>query len=116
MSNELVFNANYFYAKIDYTMLDIASATHPAVFMGELYIKMLLHCSDYINLLLGSSYRFSHNNAAIEYIIFGVIFNFDFRFCMREGFEMKKKIFILYINYQIDSIVWCRRFWTRGSA
>ena len=78
MSNELVFNANYFYAKIDYTMLDIASATHPAVFMGELYIKMLLHCSDYINLFLGSSYRFSHNNAAIEYITFWSSLEFSF--------------------------------------
>jgi hypothetical protein len=67
-TNKLVFNANYFYAKIDNTMIDIASATHPAVFSGELYIKGSFEFCDIGELFLGGSYRFSHNNSAIEYV------------------------------------------------
>lgn len=66
-TNLPIFNANYFYAKIDNTMIDIASATHPAVFCGELYIKGAFEVLDYIKILVGGAYRFSHNNTAIEY-------------------------------------------------
>jgi hypothetical protein len=65
--NNLVFNANYFYAKIDNTMIDISSATHPAVFSGELYIKGAFDFCDVGEIFFGGSYRFSHNNTAIEY-------------------------------------------------
>jgi hypothetical protein len=66
-TNQLEFNANYFYAKIDNTMIDIASATHPAVFSGELYIKGGFKIYELGEAILGASYRFSHNNTAIEY-------------------------------------------------
>lgn len=68
LENNLVFNANYFYAKIDNTMIDIASGTHPAVFSGELYIKGTFACSNEGEIFFGGSYRFSHNNTAIEYV------------------------------------------------
>jgi hypothetical protein len=67
-SNDLYFNANYFYAKINNTMIDISSATHPAVFSGELYCKTKIYINEMFDFFLGSSYKFSHNNAAIEYI------------------------------------------------
>ncbi len=67
-SKEPIFNANYYYAKIDNTMIDIASATHPAIFSGELYIKGAFDILKLGKFLLGTSYRFSHNNTAIEYV------------------------------------------------
>jgi hypothetical protein len=66
-TNKTVFNANYFYAKIDNTMIDISSATHPAVFCGQLYLKLNIDYNDKINIIVGSSYQFSHNNTAISY-------------------------------------------------
>lgn len=66
-TNQKILNLNYYYSKIDNTMIDISSATHPAVFCGELYIKGSIICFEEIQLLSGVSYRFSHNNTAIEY-------------------------------------------------
>ena len=71
-TNKLRFNANYFYAKIDNTIVDVASATHPAVFSGELYLKASTKVFNLADILLGASYRFSHNNTAIEYATFWV--------------------------------------------
>lgn len=66
---EPVYNdLNYYYAKIDNTMIDIASATHPAVFIGELYLKMGLNLIENSKIIIGSSYRFCHNNTGIDYI------------------------------------------------
>lgn len=62
-----IYNVNYYYAKINNTMIDIASATHPAVFCSDLYLKGSVFFLDIINILGGISYRFSHNNTAIKY-------------------------------------------------
>ena len=48
--------------------IDKSSATHPAILTGTLYGKIGLSIEEYnAHVGLGGSYRFSHNNAAIEY-------------------------------------------------
>jgi hypothetical protein len=66
-SGKSTYNVNYYYAKINNTMIDIASATHPAVFCSDLYLKGSVFFLDIINIFGGFSYRFSHNNTAIQY-------------------------------------------------
>lgn len=58
---------SYYYAKIDNTMIDISSGTHPAVFLGELYGKISLNYEEKAKIVFAGSYRFCHNNTAIEY-------------------------------------------------
>jgi hypothetical protein len=60
-------DTNFYYAKIGSTAIDISSATHPAVFLGEIYLKAKIDYCQTIKCTLGGSYRFSHNNTAIEY-------------------------------------------------
>ncbi len=67
ISEQNIFDKNFFYAKIDNTMIDIASATHPAVFCGELYLKGKCDLFDLGKAFFGCSYKFSHTNSAIEY-------------------------------------------------
>ncbi len=65
--NPVYEDPNFFYTKIETGDIDISSATHPAVFLGEIYLKLKLDCLDTLKCVLGGSYRFCHNNTAIEY-------------------------------------------------
>jgi hypothetical protein len=60
-------NVNYYYAKINNNTIDIASATHPAIFAGEVYLKGTLDTQQFGSFSGGISCRFCHNNAAIQY-------------------------------------------------
>ena len=65
--NPVYEDPNFYYTKIENGNIDISSATHPAVFLGEIYLKLKLDCFDRLKCVLGGSYRFCHNNTAIEY-------------------------------------------------
>jgi hypothetical protein len=58
---------NFYYTKIETGDVDISSATHPAVFIGEIYLKLKLEIQDALSCFFGGSYRLCHNNTAIEY-------------------------------------------------
>jgi hypothetical protein len=64
--------ANYYYANVKNIDLDISSATHPAVFAGELYGKFAYEFVKGGTFVGGLSYRFSHTNTAIEYATFWI--------------------------------------------
>lgn len=60
-------NNNYYYAKINNCMIDVQSATHPAVLAGELYAKGSLQIMDDCSIFGGIGSRWCHNNAIIDY-------------------------------------------------
>lgn len=65
--NPVYDDPNFYYTKIEAGDIDISSATHPAVFLGEIYLKLKLDIFDRCRCIFGGSYRFCHNNTAIEY-------------------------------------------------
>lgn len=77
-TDQLEHNNNYYYAKINNNIVDIQSATHPAILAGEIYLKGSLQLQDSFSILGGIGSRLCHNNAIIEYGLAWLGFEFLF--------------------------------------